>query len=219
MSCYALTRAASRQETDTFFDELNSILSSVPAGEKYIVLGDFNACVGSRQVVGDQWSKVRGQQGCGVANDAGKELLGFLSTLQATVCNTWFQKKEIHRVTWQHPKSKQWSCIDYVIMRESDRRMWSDVTVKRGAECNTDHQFLYASVRMAWRDLKKRAGMNEGKRYDVSGLVSCKGSDDMSTGRPLQQQYIKEVLERATSAWPEEGTSGSEMGSDVFCLT
>ena len=52
-------------------------------------------------------------------------------------------------MTWQHPKSKQWSCIDYVIMRECDRRMYSDVTVKRGAECNTDHQFLRASVKMA----------------------------------------------------------------------
>ena len=78
--------------------------------------------------------------------------------------------------------------------------MCSDVTVKRGAECNTDHHFLHASVRMAWRGLKKRAGMNEGKRYDVSGLVRRKGSDDMSTERLLQQQYIEEMLERATSA-------------------
>ena len=100
--------------------------------------------------MGDQWSKVWSPHGCGVTNDAGKELLGFLSTLQATVCNTRFRKKEIHRVTWQHPKSKQWSCIDYVIMRDCDRRMCSDVTGKRGAECNTD-QFLHASVRMAWR--------------------------------------------------------------------
>ena len=41
-------------------------------------------------------------------------------------------------------------------------------------------------MRMAWRGLKKRAGKNEGKKYDVSGLVSCKGSDDMSTGWLLQ---------------------------------
>ena len=41
--------------------------------------------------------------------------------------------------------------LDYVIMRECDRKMYSDVTVKRGAECNTDHQFLRASVRIAWR--------------------------------------------------------------------
>ena len=116
-------------------------------------------------------------------------------------------------MTWQHPKSKQSSCIDYVIMRECDRRMCSDVTVKRGAD-----QFLHASVRMAWRGLKKLAGMNEGKRYDVSGLVSCKGSYDMSTGRPLQEKYIEEVLERATSAWLEEGIV-EEMGSDAFCCT
>ena len=66
VSCYAPTRAASRQEKNTLFDALNSILSSVPAGEKYIVLGDLNACVGSRQVVGDQWSEVGGPHGCGV---------------------------------------------------------------------------------------------------------------------------------------------------------
>ena len=60
VSCYALTIAASRQEKNTLFDELNSILPSVPAGEKYVVLGDFNACVGSRQVLGDQWNEVRG---------------------------------------------------------------------------------------------------------------------------------------------------------------
>ena len=75
-------------------------------------------------------------------------------------------------------------------------------------------------MRIAWRGLKKRAGMNEGKRYDVSGLVSCKSNDDMSTVRPLQQEYIEEVLERATSAWPVRGRdSGSEMVSDAFCLT
>ena len=66
VSCYAPTRAASRQERNTFCDELNNILPSVPAGEKYIVLDDFNAGVGSRQVVGNQWSKVRGPHSCGV---------------------------------------------------------------------------------------------------------------------------------------------------------
>ncbi len=54
---------------------------------------------------------MKGPHGCGITNNAGKERLGFLSIQQATICNTWFQKKEIHRVAWQHPKSKQWSCI------------------------------------------------------------------------------------------------------------
>ena len=54
----------------------------------------------------------------------------FLSVHRATVRNTWFTKKAIHQQTWQHPKSKQWSYIDYVIMSQSDRRMCLELVVQ-----------------------------------------------------------------------------------------
>ena len=66
----------------------------------------------------------------------GRSYLAF-SLPSRTLCNTWFLKKEIHRLTWQQPISKHWSFIDYLIMRQSYRRMCSDVTVKRSAECST----------------------------------------------------------------------------------
>ena len=47
--------------------------------------------------------------------------------------------------------------------------------------------------------------MNEGKRYNVSGLVSCKGSDDISTGRPLQQEYLRKC-------WREPYLHGQRKG-------
>ena len=111
VSRYAPTRAARREVKDVFFQELDNMLVSVPSGEKYVVLGDFNACVGSREDVEDQKDAVRGPHGYGVINDARRELLSFLSVHQATVCNTWF-RKAIHQQTWQHSKSKQWICID-----------------------------------------------------------------------------------------------------------
>ena len=40
------------------------------------------------------------------------------------------------------PKSKQWHCIDYAIMRKAHRRRCLDATVMRGAQCNTDHMML-----------------------------------------------------------------------------
>ena len=40
----------------------------------------------------------------------------FLSLKEATVCNTWFNKKDIYKCTWQHPKSKKWHCIDHAIV-------------------------------------------------------------------------------------------------------
>ena len=57
--------------------------------EKYVLMGDFNAFIGSRECVGDLWD--------GVVSDAGKELLSFLSVHQATVCNTWYMKSDIHK--------------------------------------------------------------------------------------------------------------------------
>ena len=96
---------------------------------------------------------VRGPHGYGAVNDAGTELLSFLSAHQATVCNTWFMKKDIHKQTWMHPRSQQWSCIDYIITRQRDRRLCLDVCVRRGAECNTDHQMFivcHSEHRQVW---------------------------------------------------------------------
>ena len=61
-----------------------------------------------------------GPHGSGVINDAGQELLSFLACHEATACNTHFKKKNIHRQTWQHSKSKQWSCIDFVVMSQKN---------------------------------------------------------------------------------------------------
>ena len=36
-------------------------------------------------------------------------------------------------------------------MRQKDRNVCLDVSVKRGAECNTDHHFLCATVRIGWK--------------------------------------------------------------------
>ena len=44
----------------------------------YIILGNFNICVGSRKSDDDEWSGVREPYGFGSVN-AGKELLSFLS--------------------------------------------------------------------------------------------------------------------------------------------
>ena len=50
-----------------------------------MILGDFNACVGSRMCNSssnpreeDQWGSVRGPYGVGEVNEAGEELLNFL---------------------------------------------------------------------------------------------------------------------------------------------
>ena len=101
LSCYAPTFGTNRAEKDTFLDHLQEALDEIPPNETYIVLGDFNARVGSRSPVDN--------------NHWGKDFLHLLSLNEATVCNKWFKKKDIYKCTWQHPKSKKWHCIDHCI--------------------------------------------------------------------------------------------------------
>ena len=78
---------------------MGSFLAVVPPGDQWIILGDFNARVGSRDFPGDQWDGMRGPYGFGELNDTGRELLSFVSSHQGMVGNTWFQKKDIHVAT------------------------------------------------------------------------------------------------------------------------
>ena len=128
-SCYAPTRTASR-EKNKFFSDLDDMLCLIPEEDMYVILGDFNARVGSREEASEDWSGVRGPHGYDTANDAGKEVLAFLAAHQATMCNTWFKKKKIRLTTWQHPRSREWCCIDYIVMKERDRKCCVDVEVK-----------------------------------------------------------------------------------------
>ena len=82
-----------------FLHELEQALAAIPPNDPYIILGDFNARLGSRNDTNDPWSRVRGPHGYGPINDAGEEVLMFPSTIEATVCNTWFKKCDISKQT------------------------------------------------------------------------------------------------------------------------
>ena len=101
MSCHAMPPQAQPAEyrmTMQFYDDLQT--SSDSYTEVYVLLGDFNARVGSRLGNDDPWDLVQGSHGYGECNDAGRELLAFLSSNEAVVCNTIFTKRSIQKQTW-----------------------------------------------------------------------------------------------------------------------
>lgn len=51
---------------------LQEVLSAIPSQECYVLLGDFNARVGSRMEDDDEWRDERGPHGLGVLNEAGR---------------------------------------------------------------------------------------------------------------------------------------------------
>ena len=149
---------------------------------------------------------VRGPHGYGEVNDAGKELLAFLSANEATVCNTWLMKKAIQKQTWQHPRSKQWYCIDFAVMRQKDRKMCLDVAVMWGEECHTDHQLLCVRVRVPGKGLKhKTPAKAKQKRFDVAKLAEGRGEKD-NCECTLRERCQNETVREAQAAWPQNGS-------------
>ena len=148
----------------------------------------------------DEWRDTRGPHGWGQLNVAGRELLNFLSLNEATVCNTWFRRKSIYKHTWQHPKSKKWHCIDFAIMQKRDLKKCLDSSVKRGAECNTDHNLLRTKLRLPrlYQPKRKTASQN---RFDVSKLLgSCVDENGESTVWGHFQELVSDTVKETWKA-------------------
>ena len=83
LSIYAPTLMAENEDKDRFYEHLDLELNRVPSTDKLLLLGDFNARVGTDHVA---WSGVIGGHGCGRVNDNGHRLLITLLT-ETTVHN------------------------------------------------------------------------------------------------------------------------------------
>ena len=170
VSVYAPTFRASVEQKEQFFSDLQAKLDDVNEHDVLLLVGDFNARVGSsvRCEEDPAWDGVRGLHGVGKMNEAGEVLLSFCALNEMAIMNTYFQKKTSHKHTWQHPGSKKWHCIDFVIMRKNQRRLCNDVFVMRSVECWTDHKLLKAKLML--RGPPKPKKPVERKRFAVSRL-------------------------------------------------
>ena len=159
VSVYAPTFRAPQKVKDDFFADVQMVLDSVPEKDILVILGDWNVRVGS-QKENHLWEGVLGKHGLGNVNEAGLFLLSFCGTNGLTIMNTFFEKKDIYKQSWQHPGTKVWHCIDYVIMRQSQRRRCVDVQVMRGAECWSDHKMVRARLSLLSRRPRRQSSTN-----------------------------------------------------------
>jgi exonuclease III len=143
ISAYAPTLNA-EEEIKGFYDDLDKLISTTPNKDKLIILGDFNARVGKDHNV---WRGVIGKDGVGKVNSSGKMLLTKCAEHNLVITNTLFRLRNSHKVSWQHPRSKHWHLIDYVIVRKRDLQ---DVLITKAMtaadECWTDHQLITSTM-------------------------------------------------------------------------
>ncbi|KAL1250638.1 hypothetical protein QQF64_018434 [Cirrhinus molitorella] len=97
VNVYAPTLNATLETKDRFYENLTSVINSIPDNEQLILLGDFNARVGADN---DSWPSCLGKFGVGKMNENGQRLLELCAFHNLCIANSYFQTKPQHKVSW-----------------------------------------------------------------------------------------------------------------------
>ena len=134
----------------------------------------------------------------GKMNENGETFLSFCALNELSIMNMKFVKADVYKHTWQHPGTKCWHCIDFIVMRQVDRRLCFDVSVLRSAECWNDHKLLQARLRLNVH--RHRAKSLRKWRFAVALLRDAKICSD----------YYVKPFKQLSDSWVQDGDGTSK---------
>jgi hypothetical protein len=127
ISAYAPQKGHGDEEKDKFYEELNDEMGQAGIDDFVVLLGDLNGHVGADA---DGYEGVHGGFGYGDRNMEGCRVLEFGEAHGLVVGNTWFKRLKDRLVTYRSGNEK--TVIDYVLVREKDRKLIRNVKVIPG---------------------------------------------------------------------------------------
>ena len=95
IQAYALTSNTEEAEVEQFYEDLQDLLALTPKKDVLIIIGDWNAKVGSQETPG-----VTGKFGLGLRNEAEQRLIEFCQENALVIANTLFQQHKRRLYTW-----------------------------------------------------------------------------------------------------------------------
>ena len=84
---YSLTSSAEEAAVERFYEDLQDLLKLTPKKDMLLIIGDWNAKVGSQEIPG-----ITGTFGLGVQNEAEQRLTEFCQENALVIANTLFQQ-------------------------------------------------------------------------------------------------------------------------------
>ena len=144
VQCYAPTSAASDEELEEFYNQLQETLDAIPSRDIKLVMGDLNAKVGSANTN----TSTHGTCGLGARNERGNSLIDFCKTNNLAIANTLFDQHPRRLYTWISPDRNTRNQIDYIMIEQKWKSCLEDARTLPGADFNSDHQLLTARIQM-----------------------------------------------------------------------
>ncbi|KAK3513819.1 hypothetical protein QTP70_028868 [Hemibagrus guttatus] len=156
VSGYAPQVGCELEEKERFWSELDEVMESIPTGERVVIGADFNGHVGEGNT-GDE--EVMGKFGVKERNLEGQMVVDFAKRMDMAVVNTYFQKREEHRVTYKSGGRR--TQVDYILCRRGNLKEISDCKVVVGESIARQHRMVVC--RMTLMVCKKKRSETEKK--------------------------------------------------------
>ncbi|KAK3553686.1 hypothetical protein QTP70_006899 [Hemibagrus guttatus] len=137
VSGYAPQIGCELEEKERFWSELDEVMESIPTGERVVIGADFNEHVGEGNT-GEE--EVMGKFGFKERNLEGQMVVDFAKRMDMAVVNTYFQKREEHRVTYKCGGRR--TQVDYILCRRGNLKEISDCKVVVGESVARQHRMV-----------------------------------------------------------------------------
>jgi exonuclease III len=150
VSGYAPQVGCELEEKENFWLELDEVVQSIPRSERVVIGADLNGHVGEGNR-GEE--EVMGRFGLMERNAEGQMVIDFAKRMEMAVVNTFYQKRQEHRVTYKSGgRSTQ---IDYILCRRGNLKEVSDCKVVAGESVARQHRMVVCKMTLTVRRIKK----------------------------------------------------------------
>ncbi|KAK3541601.1 hypothetical protein QTP86_033084, partial [Hemibagrus guttatus] len=168
------------EEKERFWSELDEVIESIPTGERVVIGADLNGNVGEGNT-GDE--EVMGKFGVKERNLEGQMVVDFAKRMDMAVVNTYFQKREEHRVTYKSGD------------RSTQHRVKREVS--KAKQKAYDELYTRLDNREGQKDLYRLARQRDRDGKDVQQVRVIKDRDGrVLTSEESVQRRWKEYFEK-----------------------
>jgi len=142
------TTAAMDEEMEGFYQDLSQAVKQLPKRDMLLIMGDFNEKVDRREP--STMSSAVGLHGLRETNEAGEQLEDFCLEHEMALANTMFKQHPRRLYAWNFPDGITRNQIVYISIAQRWKTSLMNCRTYPGADCNTDHQLLVATVKVRW---------------------------------------------------------------------
>ncbi|XP_051809100.1 craniofacial development protein 2-like isoform X4 [Acanthochromis polyacanthus] len=167
VSGYAPQVGCELEEKEKFWLDLDEVMQSIPRSERVVIGADNGHVVAGNR----DDEEVMGRFGFQERNAEGQMVVDFAKRMEMAVVNTFFQKRQEHRVTYKSGgRSTQ---VDYILCRWCNLKEISDCKVVVGESVARQHRMVVCRMTLVVKKMKRAKAEQRTKWWKLKKEECC----------------------------------------------